>query len=813
MAPVRPLLPRARVSAGVLVLTVTEDPGPESAPTGDAVAPDGSPPDQPVKLPFLGACALAAFVMLGGACASNLAEEPASGSPGAVSETGHEIDVLPPGNPGFVCDFGLEMAGNDPRRFPYCATRDLADDTVPWSGYRRLVIAQHGRGADASTYVSRLSNAAGWAVGKGLISSGETFVVAPQFIAQQDVDDQEIAWWQLDDLIWWQSVSGPMRDWTAAGLSSPGAEYSSFDVLDTLVEAALARMPNLTEIIFTGQSAGGQTTQRYALLNSVQFPRGVHVRYLPANPYAYTYLTADRPSAYGDGFLMIPPNLNAPHIWPDLEICPDLNGESVPADYNVYEKGLVGLPQHYLGLVQASQTASSLRARYLTRDVTYVVGEADVTHESDCGPNIQVQGEHRRQRARNYHQYVQELGANHHLAIVPDMGHGGGIYDRECTRRVLFGNASGCNQLQDHTGGGTWGDVEVLAFGNIDGDAADEVAVVRPVFGRPHLVILDDAASGYATRYVPTALWAPDDVPTSVAFGKIAGKPVMLVGRRGPSSAFVLYKFDPDPQVMVESGIGWDAGSVAFGDVDKDGNDELGVTRDATSGTRWYVYSYNDNNNTLSVVRSATWAGTARPRGIVFSDVDWDGADEVAVGNDGTSSTRIHVYDGLTDAFLLVWPVGGNWPQGDRLVGFGFENVDKDVPRELFIARESLAARWQLLDDRNSGFATVLDEGGANWSVFAQPTALAVGRPAIAGNLSSFAVALNSAAPDRVLHYTYFWREGPAAGNLRREASDLPWNSGIRALAFGDVDGLGGDELAYGVMGTADYRFRVLAAP
>lgn len=770
-------------------------------------------PDRPVKLPFLGLafpCALVALGTLGGACASNLAEEPAPGSAGAVSETVHELGVTPPGNPEFVCDFGLEMAGNDLRRFPYCATKDLADNAVAWSGYRRLVFAQHGRGADASTYLGKLTAAAGWAVNQNLIGSGETFVVAPQFIAQPDVIAQGIAQWQLDDLIWWQSTNGPMLDWTTAGRSSPGAQYSSFDVLDTLVEAALARMPNLTEVIFTGQSAGGQTTQRYALLNSVPFSRGIKVRYLPANPYAYTYLTEDRPAPDGDGFVMIPPDLNVPHTWPDLEVCPDLNGDPVEADYNVYEKGLVTLPAHYLGPVQVPQTANALRTRYLARDVTYVVGEADVTHEDDCAPNIQLQGEHRRQRARNYHQHVQELGANHLLAIVPDMGHGGGIYDRECTRRLLFGNATGCNELQDHTGGVGWGDVEVLAFGNIDADAADEVAVVRQVFGRPHVVILDDAASGYAALYVPTATWAPDDLPTSVAFGKIAGKPVMLVGRRGPASGFVLYELDPDPQVLVESGIGWDAGSVAFGDIDDDGDDELGVTRDATSGTRWYVYAYD---GVLSVVRSGTWTGTARPRGIVFSDVDWDGADEVAVGNDGTSSARIHVYDGLADAFLLIWPVGSNWPAGDRLVGFGFDNVDKDVARELFIARESLAARWQVLDDRDSGFATVLDEGGADWSFFAQPTALAVGRPASAGNLSSFAIALSSAAEDRVLHYTYYWSETPKFGNLRREASDLPWNSTFRALAFGDVDGLGGDELAYGVMGTADYRFRVLAAP
>lgn len=760
-----------------------------------------------VRMRFGGLCTLAAAAAtLGGACVGHPAEDHASAGSGTVQQPG----VLPPGNPAFVCDFGLEMAGNDPRRFPYCATADLAGDMVSWPQYRRLVFAQHGRGADAASYLGKLSAAASWAVGKSLIDPGETFVVAPQFIAQEDVSNQGIAQWQLDDLIWWQPGDGPSFDWTAAGLSSPGPQYSSFEVLDTLVEAALARMPNLTEVIFTGQSAGGQTTHRYALLNSVQFPQGVSVRYLPANPFAYTYLTPDRPRPSGDGVELSPPDLNLPHAWPDLELCSNLTGELVPADYNVYEKGLVELPEHYLGPVMVPQTANSLRDRYLTRDLTYVVGEADVTHEEQCAHKIQLQGQHRLQRARNYHQHVQELGANHALAIVPDMGHGGGIYDRECTRRLLFGGATGCDELADHTGGESWGDVEVLAFGNIDGDAAEEVAVVRQVFGRRHLVVLDDAASGYAARYVPTALWAPADVPTSVAFGRIAGEPVMLVGRRGTASAFVLYRFAPDPQVLVEGGADWDAQSVAFGDIDNDGDDELGVTRDATSGTRWYVFAYDGN---LSVVRSGDWPGTARPRGIVFSDVDWDSFDEVAVGNDGTSSARIRVYDGLTDPFLLVWSVGASWPVGDRLVGFGFENSDGDVSRELFVARESLAARWQMLDDRNSGFATVLDEGGASWSVFEQPTALAVGRPAIAGNISSFAIALNSAADDRVLHYTHRWIEDPEVGNLRRDASELPWNTTIRALAFGDVDGLGGDELAYGVMGAATYRFRVLAAP
>lgn len=739
-----------------------------------------------------------------------------------TSAAASSLEVQEPGNPDFVCDFRLEMDPNDPRRFPYCADHDLADDAAPWAQYKRVIFGQHGRGGAAFNYLSWLNGARNAMDGRydlagDLVDADETLIIAPQFISWKEEDSQNLAPWQLDELIWWSQTGQAYNDWATGGLSSPGQAYGSYEIIDELVARVIERLPNLEEIIFTGQSAGGQVAHRYAMFSRAVFPRGVKVRFLPANPYGYTYLTEERPSPYNGGTIFTPPNPQAPHIWPDLDICPNLNGASVPANYNDYAGGLDQLPEHFMA---NEGTADYVRNRYLSRDVTYLVGEADVSHEEQCQETTQLLGKHRRERAQNYHAHVQELGASHNLAVIPDMGHGGKIYEQPCTREILFNIATSCDVLDNHTGGENWGNVYGVAFIQRDNETPinhEEVAVIRELFGRRHSVVLDDGSSGYAYKSVPTAAFTEGNV-TSVAGGRIGNKWVLLVGREGETGpAFVLYDITYSmPSVLAQGGYGWDAESVALGDIDGDGSDELAVTRNATSGTRWYAYEYD--NGSLSTLKSGGWSGSARPRGITFSDVDWDGKDELAVGNDGSSGTRLRIYDGFSGYFLRLSSVGSNWPSGDRLVGFGFETVDSDTARELIVARSSSvgSSRWLILDDKASGYA-VYDEGGAELPSWVQPTALAVGRPA-ASSYATFAVAYNSWAPHRIEQYSLMWRDVESSwvgqvGNVEYYADDLHWNTGIYALAFGDTDGYGGDELAYGIAGNTSHKFHVVAAP
>ncbi len=732
-----------------------------------------------------------------------------------------ELILSPIGNPDFVCEYRMSMSVRDDRGFPYCADADLTGNAVDWSRYRRLIIAQHGRGGNGGGYRDTLGEAVEWAESQSIIRARETFVLAPQFLASQDVADQGLAPWQMDELIWWQQTGTAETDWTTAGLSSPGMSYSSFAVLDQLIEVAMARMPNLTEIIFTGQSAGGQTTQRYAMLNDLELPPGAHIRYLPANPYMYTYPTPHRPLASGDGFQWIPnPDPDAgPYPWTDLEVCDELAGQPMAADFHDYATGLgSGLPVPYLG-PDADAQANMIAWRYAGRDVTYLIGEADVTHEEQCGGGIQAQGRHRRERALAFHELMGAFGADHSIAVVPDQGHGGSIFDRECTRRVLFGDLDSCEQLEDATGGQGWPfDVKAMAFGGVDSDSADELAIVLASGGQTQLLILDDAASGYAVLHELSLLWPADDVITSIAFGNLVGSnprlEELVVGRRSDvSPAFSVVRFWGGVDVIAEGPIGLDVEAVAVGNIDDDSPVEIGVTWDTNAGSRWTVYDYVASN--LVTVRQGSWSGSARPRGIAFGDVDGDGQDELAVGVNTAFGTRLRLYDGLGGVFMSTQSLGSDWPWLSRVVGFDFGNVDKDGAEELFVARQvQSGARWQLLDDRLSGFA-VLEEHGADWPAGAQVTALGTGRPSSSSVYVSVAVARTSHFAERVEHYTYRQLEEPAFGQVTRSGTGLDPSASIRALDFGDVDGHGGGELGFGIIGDLGlgHRFEVIASP
>src|SRR5438132_1077211 len=90
---------------------------------------------------------------------------------------------------------------------------------------------------------------------------------------------------------------GPSR-WTSGGASFGNTAITSFGVIDQLLGklAAKKAFPNLSAIVLTGHSAGGQFVSRYQMANQVHETLGVPLRYLVANPSSYAYLDAVRPS-------------------------------------------------------------------------------------------------------------------------------------------------------------------------------------------------------------------------------------------------------------------------------------------------------------------------------------------------------------------------------------------------------------------------------------------------------------------------------------------------------------------------------------
>lgn len=201
------------------------------------------------------------------------------------------------------------------------------------------------------------------------------------------------------------------RGWSD-GISTNDAPLSSFTAMDTLLRMVAKRelFPAVKEIVVAGHSAGGQFVQRYAATNRVDGALGLPIRYLVANPSSYLYLES----------------------WRTVEN----PGASCPK-FNRYKYGLEGMTGYPL-----EAGSAAIKMNYPKRDVTYLLGELDVTdeHNMDKTCPAMVQGPNRRQRGMTYFERLnQTFKTGHKLVSVPGCAHSGQcMYRSENGKHAVF---------------------------------------------------------------------------------------------------------------------------------------------------------------------------------------------------------------------------------------------------------------------------------------------------------------------------------------------------------------------------------------
>ena len=765
----------------------------------------------------------------------------AAGEPGpdpvgeASTPIGYGTNECGQYDPTFLCDQRLWVhEGLRSIALPYCANDELdpldaRGNPNPPLPYKRLIIGQHGRGSGAYQYVDNLSDATWEAIKAGIVTGGETLVVAPQFIQPQYACEHGVPSEDLDDLFVW-SQGGPTYDWATGGLSSKAGEpieRSSLALLEQLLDLAISRMPDLEEIIFAGQSAGGQFVQRFAALNDYPFDPDLTVRYVPANPWAVLYPTGDRPEVGGSGF-----GAPIPGVYPDREVCSSMAYMCI--GYNDYSVGLDAIPPgHWAG---EQLPLDQVTATYAQREVTYLIGEGDIAHAEQCGCATQLQGQHRRDRSESLSRYMRDVvGAVHHEVLrVPDYGHGGGIFKQPCGYAAIFGDHSLCVQTQDHiVGAGITGAVVATAFGNVDDDPAEELAIVEQVGFTVRVRVLDDLEHAYAELFAPSDQWGFLERGQDVAFGDVNGdgRDELAVGRssNGGDTWLIYRRFNNGSWALLDSGgAEWEsprtANRVAFGDTDGDGWEELGVTRSATDGARWYVYSHVQGQilppEPMELTRSwgSEWPAGVRPTDLVFGDFDGDGNDELAVSHDATSGSRLTVYD-FAGWLLFNRAIGSGWAAGNVVRHLAAGDVDRDDSAELLVGRDVVGnySRWFLLDDAATDY-DVWIQGGFDsqeeWTG-ATLTGMSLGYLDMSSVYQTLALTAQTPGGSLVELVTFDDDSNgdPVVADYARP--DLGNLATLASVAVADVDGLGGGEIVIGVGNPQDvgYGLRVLPAP
>jgi hypothetical protein len=287
-----------------------------------------------------------------------------------------------------------------------CYTSLSLDEPVPGE-IDRLLVVVHGALRDADNYLAHATAAA-------RERAASTLIVAPQFLADVDLDGHAEPW---PGTLYWET-----EGWKGGEPALGSVGISSFTAMDRLLDQLTApdRLPGGRKpaVVIFGNSAGGQYVNRYAAVGRgpdvLRTERGIDVRFVISNPSTYLYFTKDRPEPVPGG-----------------------------SGINHWRYGFDGAPAYVEG-----DATDNLR-RYLSRDVTIVLGHEDRDGAAlllETGDAAMAQGANRYDRGINYHEYVMKLArgegleSGHRLIQLNGVGHSAGdVMADEKTRKIIFG--------------------------------------------------------------------------------------------------------------------------------------------------------------------------------------------------------------------------------------------------------------------------------------------------------------------------------------------------------------------------------------
>jgi pimeloyl-ACP methyl ester carboxylesterase len=267
----------------------------------------------------------------------------------------------------------------------------------------RAIIVVHGVLRDADYYYDTGNIAVDQA------HAAHTLIIAPQFVEQSDLQGRNAP---ADTLRWDSKWPGGSNAIAPAPIST----YAVFDAMIARLSDA-KRFPAMRDIVVVGHSAGGQIVQRYAVVGEApELDPGarIPVHLIVANPSSYFYFDNTRP---------VP--------------------QSNCADFNQWRYGIAGAPPYVTG------TSAQLERRYVTRDVTYLLGTADTNPQEDdldrsCGG--EAQGPYRFARGKYFIAYLKERhpnGTSQDFAFVKGVPHDNRrMFTSECGIGVIFGRST-----------------------------------------------------------------------------------------------------------------------------------------------------------------------------------------------------------------------------------------------------------------------------------------------------------------------------------------------------------------------------------
>lgn len=307
----------------------------------------------------------------------------------------------------------------------------------------KVVVMIHGSGRNAEDY---------FCAGLSLVpkeQQDKVLVLAPRFLAPDDIEDviveyvktNHVWFYQEEDetetdeespphkeyLVWENEVTDafPLAHSWRYGADAINADISSYETLDRVIAYLVrskGRFPNLKQVSVAGHSAGGQVTQRWALLSNEFFWKtgGVEIRAIAANPRSYCYLDRRR-WVFDEDSNAMKFDIPSSHVFHE---CPDYNDWT----WGFEQGGIINSP--YKDAAERQVSTSEMAKRYGSRNIFYLTGEYDTIKQDDHCATYKFQGPNRHERAVNYFAALQEfysahsdLQLKHELYTIPESPH------------------------------------------------------------------------------------------------------------------------------------------------------------------------------------------------------------------------------------------------------------------------------------------------------------------------------------------------------------------------------------------------------
>jgi hypothetical protein len=253
-------------------------------------------------------------------------------------------------------------------------------------------------------------------------------------------------------------------------------------------------------------------------------------------------------------------------------------------------------------------------------------------------------------------------------------------------RALLIGRPSSSTPFETiQEFGGNWDDdyySKAVAVGANDASSGCDpfLGIARYAEGgdrilvyRAHPTLYTGLPLSFETASAIGSSWDSDKYGTGIAFGNVDGSGCNddMAFTRTTDSGARMEVLTQDSRLsgalttVFGVGDGWDedayASSVAFGDIDGDGLDEVAVTRVADSGDR--VFLFDDALAGFATLRTwgSGWGGESQATSVTFGDIDADGREELAFTRRSNGNERIFVVDDATTGFADIAAWGGHW--------------------------------------------------------------------------------------------------------------------------------------------------------